>query len=327
MTRFGVNGQYFMHSTPEYNATHRKQNSEYNAKYYQAHKEKWKDNDSSDGSSSKSSNDDEDENEDDKKKKKSSKESKKITFNGGSKAISKDKKKSSSTKSSKKETEEEKKKREEEEKKEAEVKAEEERKNNKEVSDNLKTMLEVNSKAMEEYNKTKKKKTTIKHSMNYINVNTNSYIKHHGIDGQKWGVHHGPPYPLDRKVSVRIEKRAKSNNNHNGGNFRKDMRNAASRGLKEGRKNAINNVAQEIVRPLADVAKGKKKKVSYDPKRIARNSLVILGSAAATAVLAALGDKAVDVLIAGGKYAVGNLMLRAPFEGIANVGVNMLLKR
>ena len=32
------------------------------------------------------------------------------------------------------------------------------------------------------------------------------YLMHHGIEGQKWGVRHGPPYPLDRKTSSEIKK-------------------------------------------------------------------------------------------------------------------------
>lgn len=31
---------------------------------------------------------------------------------------------------------------------------------------------------------------------------SSSYLMHHGIDGQRWGVQHGPPYPLDSKVST-----------------------------------------------------------------------------------------------------------------------------
>lgn len=33
-------------------------------------------------------------------------------------------------------------------------------------------------------------------------------LMHHGIDGQKWGVKHGPPYPLSRAESKAIRKRA-----------------------------------------------------------------------------------------------------------------------
>lgn len=34
-------------------------------------------------------------------------------------------------------------------------------------------------------------------------------LKHHGIKGQKHGVRNGPPYPLDRKKSLEIQKSAK----------------------------------------------------------------------------------------------------------------------
>lgn len=34
-------------------------------------------------------------------------------------------------------------------------------------------------------------------------------LEHHGIKGQKWGVTHGPPYPLDFDVSKDIKKEAK----------------------------------------------------------------------------------------------------------------------
>lgn len=31
-----------------------------------------------------------------------------------------------------------------------------------------------------------------------------AYLEHHGILGQKWGVKHGPPYPLDSKTSKKV---------------------------------------------------------------------------------------------------------------------------
>lgn len=37
--------------------------------------------------------------------------------------------------------------------------------------------------------------------------NTPNYLMHHGVDGQKWGVRHGPPYPLDADTSKGINKR------------------------------------------------------------------------------------------------------------------------
>lgn len=38
---------------------------------------------------------------------------------------------------------------------------------------------------------------------------SSSYLMHHGIDGQRWGVRHGPPYPLDETTSTgkRLKKR------------------------------------------------------------------------------------------------------------------------
>lgn len=36
---------------------------------------------------------------------------------------------------------------------------------------------------------------------------TSDFLMHHGIDGQRWGVRHGPPYPLERK-STSIHRKA-----------------------------------------------------------------------------------------------------------------------
>lgn len=38
----------------------------------------------------------------------------------------------------------------------------------------------------------------------------NSELSHHGKDGQKWGVMHGPPYPLDKSATVQAKKKKKS---------------------------------------------------------------------------------------------------------------------
>lgn len=37
-----------------------------------------------------------------------------------------------------------------------------------------------------------------------------SYLSHHGIQGQHWGVKNGPPYPLKPEVSQRIQKKGKA---------------------------------------------------------------------------------------------------------------------
>lgn len=43
-----------------------------------------------------------------------------------------------------------------------------------------------------------------------LTPSTKYYIAHHGIKGQQWGVLHGPPYPLKRTVSGKIQSQAKT---------------------------------------------------------------------------------------------------------------------
>lgn len=45
--------------------------------------------------------------------------------------------------------------------------------------------------------------------------NANDELMHHGIDGQRWGVTHGPPYPLSRADHKRIIKSAESTEKRN----------------------------------------------------------------------------------------------------------------
>ena len=42
--------------------------------------------------------------------------------------------------------------------------------------------------------------------MNDLTFTTQSSFLHHGIEGQKWGVRNGPPYPLDSQNAKRIVK-------------------------------------------------------------------------------------------------------------------------
>ena len=37
--------------------------------------------------------------------------------------------------------------------------------------------------------------------MSDLTFTTQNSILHHGIEGQKWGVQNGPPYPLDRQTN------------------------------------------------------------------------------------------------------------------------------
>ena len=313
MTHFGINGGYFMHSTPEYNAKHKKENSEYNAKYYKEHKEKWGVKTSETDSNSDSDSDDKDE----KDKKSKKKEEKKLKLNGGSKAIAKAKKstskKSTEKTSKKKETEEEKAEREKKEKEEAERKAEAERQKNAEYAEKLKQQQEALAKIAESQNGVKKKKpnvrksnSSVKHSCVYIGINTESYLKHHGITNQKWGIKHGPPYPLARAVSSAVKK-------------------GASEGLKQGGKQAKNYAIQNSLRPATDRLQKRKNPQKFEPKKIAKSSLVIIGTAVATGILSRLVDVGIDKAVEGGKKAAGYILMNAHNEGLANYGVNMLL--
>lgn len=40
-------------------------------------------------------------------------------------------------------------------------------------------------------------------------MDTNNYLQHHGVNGQKWGKQNGPPYPLDKNASVQAVKKKK----------------------------------------------------------------------------------------------------------------------
>ena len=48
--------------------------------------------------------------------------------------------------------------------------------------------------------------------MNYV-VRYSKELRHHGIQGQKWGQRNGPPYPLDAKSMSNSEKREDKNEN------------------------------------------------------------------------------------------------------------------
>lgn len=47
---------------------------------------------------------------------------------------------------------------------------------------------------------------------------------HHGIDGQKWGVRHGPPYPLKKSLSKRIRRRSDKQKRYGQYTIRKEQR-------------------------------------------------------------------------------------------------------
>lgn len=46
----------------------------------------------------------------------------------------------------------------------------------------------------------------------YIGIYEDTYLAHHGILGQKWGVQNGPPYPLDQQTHNKVIKQQADNN-------------------------------------------------------------------------------------------------------------------
>ena len=68
-----------------------------------------------------------------------------------------------------------------------------------------------------------------------------TWLKHHGIKGQKWGVQNGPPYPLDAEDYSASEKRAEKD------------RQTKRTGLSDGKKKALKIGAIAAVSALAIV--------------------------------------------------------------------------
>lgn len=97
----------------------------------------------------------------------------------------------------------------------------------------------------------------------YTNFTTkNAELYHHGIEGQKWGIRNGPPYPLDgdsrkeRKAARKAEKEAKKEEKK-----RRDISNVGSMTDKE-LSDAILRTQQEITygnmqKQLRDLQLGK----------------------------------------------------------------------
>ena len=81
--------------------------------------------------------------------------------------------------------------------------------------------------------------------MNYVVINSDEYLAHHGILGQRWGKKNGPPYPLDANDHSASEKKAGWRKSLNASSYRKDENNSTSyrvnagKGLTDRQKTAI----------------------------------------------------------------------------------------
>lgn len=80
-----------------------------------------------------------------------------------------------------------------------------------------------------------------------------NYLEHHGIKGQKWGVEHGPPYPLKTGVSARIKRAAKSVKNRVESNRQqKAERKAAKQEAKEEKRRQKNPTLQDKIDAMSN---------------------------------------------------------------------------
>ena len=49
-------------------------------------------------------------------------------------------------------------------------------------------------------------------NMTELTFTTSNMLLHHGIEGQKWGVQNGPPYPLDKTTAKEVKKNKQKKN-------------------------------------------------------------------------------------------------------------------
>lgn len=80
------------------------------------------------------------------------------------------------------------------------------------------------------------------------------YLKHHGIEGQKWGVQNGPPYPLALKDHSAAEKRAAAGKNareFGDGMFRQNIKAGKDR-PNQSRAEQITKATKDAVNSMED---------------------------------------------------------------------------
>lgn len=89
------------------------------------------------------------------------------------------------------------------------------------------------------------------------------YLSHHGIKNQKWGIQHGPPYPLDSKASSRI-KQGKNVSSKDIETAGKSSTNAvrSARNIQQNiRRNRINNKTKDYTSEIQNMS-------DYDLRKI-----------------------------------------------------------
>lgn len=86
------------------------------------------------------------------------------------------------------------------------------------------------------------------------------YLVHHGVDGQKWGVQNGPPYPLSPEKASINERRARRMAEKKE-KLQKKLDAAAERNYVERQKKALQEIKQDTKQIRKDRLDGPKSKV------------------------------------------------------------------
>jgi len=89
------------------------------------------------------------------------------------------------------------------------------------------------------------------------------YLMHHGIDGQKWGVKHGPPYPLDDSKSTGSKLKTKKKKKKK--ELDPEEKAAIERGAHKGRWGGV--VGSLVGATVADIKYKRSKKKENESKK------------------------------------------------------------
>ena len=115
---------------------------------------------------------------------------------------------------------------------------------------------------------------------NGLVYDSNNYLSHHGIQGQKWGRKNGPPYPLAAGDHSASEKKAGWRDSLNSSGS-KHTKNASSKSAGQ-KSNKVHKTLRQRIHDMTPEQKAKAKK-------IAKRVLIAAGAVAVTAVSAQVG--------------------------------------
>lgn len=138
---------------------------------------------------------------------------------------------------------------------------------------------------------------------------SNNYLEHHGVDGQKWGKRNGPPYPLDSEGKADLIKQRKAEK-------------------KREKKEAIKKVLESPAAFDVDLEEKLKGKNKNEATKIIRKEAreygeavgkVQLGRIVAGSVIGAMGGAAIGFATGGPVAAAGNAVVGAILPNYATI--------